>query len=243
MKKPLIGLSTSFDTFKEGIFRHSNRIFLVYNYVDALIKAGAVPIPIPTCKDKKDLSFIDDLMGMLDGVIITGGNDIDPALYKMEPHPKLGELCIEKDNLEIKMIESALEHKKGIFGICKGMQLLNVYFGGTLYQDLVENPKVKIKHKAVNTLDVPVHSIYSEPDSLIESIIGKTHRVNSAHHQTINKLSEDFIISAYAPDGIVEAIEHKSIKNIFGVQFHPEMMIEQDKIMLDFFRRFVELCL
>lgn len=238
MKKKIIGISTGFDQFKKGLFFGSNRVFLVSNYVEAVLRAGGVPLVLPSCQRESDDGYVEELMGLVDGIILTGGNDVDPAYYGEEPHPKLGELMPEKDRLEFKMIDLASKADKGIFGICKGMQLMNIYFGGSLYQDLSQYEGEKIKHSTHNTLDMANHGIELEEGSFLHEILGRTHRVNSAHHQAINRLGEGLIIGAKAPDGIIEAVYHSTKKAVFGTQFHPEMTAHVDaksQALFDYF--------
>lgn len=239
MKKKVIGISTGFDTYKKGLFFGSQRVFLVSDYVEAVIRAGAIPLALPSCQLGSDDSYVEELMELVDGIILTGGNDVDPAYYGEEPHPKLGELMPEKDRLEFKMIDLAYKSGKGIFGICKGMQLMNVYFGGSLYQDLSQYEKEIIKHSTDNTLYVPNHSIEVEEESFLFEIFGKSHKVNSAHHQAIARLGEGLKIAAKASDGIIEAVYHVDKKPVFGTQFHPEMTSLTDDKSQALFQYFV----
>lgn len=238
MKKKVIGISAAFDSFKKGLFFGSNRIYVVSNYVEAVLRAGAVPLVFPSCQLETDDAYVEELMELVDGIILTGGNDVDPSSYNEEPHPLLGELMHEKDRLEFKMMDLAFKANKGIFGICKGMQLMNIYFGGSLYQDLSQYEDLKIKHSTLNTLDRPNHSIEVEEGSLFYEILGKEHRVNSAHHQAIARLGEGLKVAAKSPDGIIEAVYHGERKAVFATQFHPEMTALSDaksQALFDYF--------
>lgn len=239
MKKKVIAISSGFDTFKKGLFFGANRVFVVSNYIEAIIRAGAAPLIIPSCAYTTDDSYVDEIMATVDGIILTGGNDVDPVYYGEEPHILLGELMREKDRLEFKMMDLAFKAGKGVFGICKGMQLMNIYFGGSLYQDLSQADEAKIKHSTLNTLDMPNHSIRVEEGTFFRKIFGEEHRVNSAHHQAVRKLGDGLIVAAKSPDGIIEAVCHRDNEAVFGTQFHPEMTAAADEKSQALFNYFV----
>ncbi len=245
MKKPLIGLTGGMELYEGGVFHGSYRIYSVANYSESIIRAGGAPIVIPPTNmydDEKNLEYLSEIIGRLDGLLLTGGNDVDPELYDEEPHKKLGKLMPQKDNMEYKLLEKALEKDIPILGICRGHQFINAYLGGTLYQDLSQNPDFTIKHEIFNELSMGTHSVNTVKDSLISKIIGDEHRVNSAHHQAIKDLSNDLIPTAYSKDGLIEATEHKDKKHIFTIQWHPEMMSHRDEKMQAIFDEFVNLC-
>ncbi len=245
MKKPLIGVTGGMELYSEGLFMGSYRIHAVANYTESIIRAGGIPIIIPPTNNIDDLSnldYLNEVIEKVDGLLLTGGNDVDPALYGEEPHPKLGKLMTQKDKMEFRLLSNALKKDIPILGICRGHQFLNAYLGGTLYQDLDLNPDFTIMHRDFSDLAMGTHTIKTVEGSLINKIIGDKHRVNSAHHQAIKDLASDLIATAYSKDGLIEATEHKDKKHIFTVQWHPEMMSHRDKKMQAIFDEFINMC-
>ncbi len=241
MKKPIIVLTGGMEMYEGGIFSGNYRVHVVANYTEAIIRAGGVPIVAPPSNDFNNLSYLANIIAMADGLLLTGGNDIDPALYDEEPHPKLDELMIQKDKMEYVLLEKAFAKNIAILGICRGHQMLNVYLGGTLYQDLSQNPNINIMHQYKTDLAFPSHTVNTVKNSRLNKLIGDKYRVNSAHHQVIKDLSPDLLATAYSEDGVIEGVEHKYRDNVFAVQWHPEMMSHNDDKMQAIFNEFVEI--
>lgn len=236
MKKPIIGITGSI--MKDPAFEHHRRSFVNDDYIRGVIKNGGVPYIIPINTDEE---VIRQQVSMLDGLILSGGVDINPLRYNQEPLVKLRDISDERDLFDLKVLEIALEKDIPIFGICRGLQIINVYFGGTLYQDLSYNEKFTIKHdQVVNPLE-KMHSIIVEKDTKLEEIMGETEWVvNSFHHQAIDQLGRNLKPVAHSKDGIIEAVEGTENKYLLAVQFHPEMIFEHDDKMSQLFKRFVE---
>ncbi|REE91702.1 putative glutamine amidotransferase [Paenibacillus taihuensis] len=196
-----------------------------HDYMHAVQKVGAAPIGIPAC----DPSACERIVEALDGLILAGGEDVDPQLYGANPDLRCGILAPERDRFELRLIEEALRQKKPILAICRGMQLLNVSFGGTLYVDVADH-----------TVDVLAHQFSRAPRwykvhrvRLLETGIRRLYgteeiRVNSYHHQAVRGLGNGLVAAAVAEDGIIEAIVHPSHPNVLAVQWHPEMMAVHD---------------
>lgn len=242
MKKAFIGITTGLNMYTSGGFQGSYRVYVVSNYVESVIRAGGVPILIPACSTESDTSYVSQIMDSLDGIIVTGGNDVDPAVYGEEPCQTLHEIAPERDVQDKLVLEAAVKRNIGVLGICRGMQFINAFFGGTLYQDLSKCSSAVIKHTPIKTLDVPVHNIDVVEGSFLYRVLGERHRVNSAHHQLLKDVAPCMRVTASAPDSVVEAIEHRDFPNIIGVQFHPEMMSHKDKKMQGIFDAFVSDC-
>ena len=231
----IIGISGS--VFEEGSVVKS---FVNRTYVDSVVRSGGVPFIMPICEDE---NIIKKMIENVDGVIMTGGVDIHPFKFNEEPNPKIGEISKERDDFDFLIMKHAFEKNKPIFGICRGIQLINVFFGGTLIQDINSQKNTKILHSQTAPRDVATHKIKIKKDSIIYDIFGTSAEVNSFHHQAIDKLSKDFKITSTANDGIVEAIEYKKKDRfIFGVQWHPECMTEKDEKMQNIFSMFVDIC-
>ena len=165
-----------------------------------------------------------------------------PFLYGEEPHPKLGPTSLERDSFEMALLKEAIKQNKPIFTICRGTQLLNVTLGGTLYQDLSQYSNWEVKHDMFPTVpDFGLHSITVKADSNLASLFGERAQVNSYHHQAIKKLAENLVPIAWAPDGIIEAVESRE-KNtkILGVQWHPELTRKKDPKEQSLFDYFVQ---
>ena len=231
----IIGISGSI--LSEGSIE---KAFVNRTYVDSVVRAGGVPFIMPICEDE---NIIKKMIENVDGVIMTGGVDIHPFRFNEEPNPKIGEISKERDDFDFLIMKHAFEKNKPIFGICRGIQLINVFFGGTLIQDINSQKNTNILHSQTAPRDVATHKIKIKKDSVIFDIFGKSAEVNSFHHQAIGKLSKDFKITSAANDGIIESIEFKKKDRfILGVQWHPECMTEKDEKMQNIFSMFVDIC-
>lgn len=210
--KPVIGIFPSYN-------EETKQVFLDDYYIDELLDSGAIPYIIPVTKDLETLTQI---LNTIDGLLLSGGVDIDPKYYGEENTGKIVEISSAMDESEQLLIKLAMEADLPILGICRGMQSLNVFCGGTLIQDIPSERGVSVVHR-LDKPETAFHNIIVEKDSPLSEAIGfGTHRINSYHHQAVKKLSPEFSACAFAEDGIVEAIYHKNKKFILGVQWHPE---------------------
>ncbi len=236
-RRPIIGISSSVIVDEAGSFAGYKRAYVNKDYVDAVIRAGGVPLIIPFSTDKE---VIISQAQLIDGLILSGGHDVSPYNYGQEPSQKIGETFPERDTYEIILLEESKKRNIPILGICRGFQLINVAAGGTLYQDLSLIPGNILKHNQVSNPTLKTHKVEIKENSFISSIFGKETMVNSFHHQVINKVANDFIVVAKASDGVVEAIEHKTYKFLVAVQWHPEMLAVNCEKARELFSKFVE---
>lgn len=237
MKKPIIGINSSRVIKHETAYSHSVIESLGNDYVESVIKAGGIPIILPILSDEESIRRQIEL---LDGIILSGGIDINPLLYNEEPSPKLGYIFPDKDNFDILIAKIACELNKPILAICRGHQILNVAFGGTLYQDLSEIEGCYIKHQQQSKDGAVTHTVDIIEGSILHSILGNSIISNSFHHQAIKDLATGFIATAYSKDNIIEAIEKTGDQFVVGVQFHPEIMTAYNNInALKIFEAFI----
>ena len=236
-RRPIIGISSSVIVDEAGSFAGYKRAYVNKDYVDAVIRAGGVPLIIPFSTDKE---VIISQAQLIDGLILSGGHDINPYNYGQEPSQKIGETFPERDTYEMILLEESKKRNIPILGICRGFQLINVAAGGTLYQDLSLIPGNILKHNQVSNPTLKTHKVEIKENSFISSIFGKETMVNSFHHQVIDKVANDFIVVAKASDGVVEAIEHKTYKFLVAVQWHPEMLAVNCEKARELFSKFVE---
>lgn len=236
-RRPIIGISSSVIVDEAGSFAGYKRAYVNKDYVDAVIRAGGVPLIIPFSTDKE---VIISQAQLIDGLILSGGHDVSPYNYGQEPSQKIGETFPERDTYEIILLEESKKRNIPILGICRGFQLINVAAGGTLYQDLSLIPGNILKHNQVSNPTLKTHKVEIKENSFISSIFGKETMVNSFHHQVIDKVANDFIVVAKASDGVVEAIEHKTYKFLVAVQWHPEMLAVNCEKARELFSKFVE---
>ena len=231
--KPVIGITTDVQQDGENILKNT--------YVQAVIRAGGLPMIIPVGLEQD----VDQLIEMFDGLLLSGGNDINPMLFNEEPHEYLGVVSPSRDSSELELARRMLKTGKPILGICRGLQVLNVAVGGTLYQDLYkqnDSPILQHIQKAPNTHCS--HYVQLDKGSLLESIAGSERiQVNSYHHQSLKEVPSDFKVTAVASDGIVEAIESTDEQFVLGVQWHPEALSAAgDAVSLRIFERFISEC-
>ncbi|MCL4581759.1 glutamine amidotransferase [Fusobacterium nucleatum YWH7199] len=236
-RRPIIGISSSVIVDEAGSFAGYKRAYVNKDYVDAVIRVGGVPLIIPFSTDKE---VIISQAQLIDGLILSGGHDINPYNYGQEPSQKIGETFPERDTYEMILLEESKKRNIPILGICRGFQLINVAAGGTLYQDLSLIPGNILKHNQVSNPTLKTHKVEIKENSVISSIFGKETMVNSFHHQVIDKVANDFIVVAKASDGVVEAIEHKTYKFLVAVQWHPEMLAVNCEKARELFSKFVE---
>jgi putative glutamine amidotransferase len=170
---------------------------------------------------------------------LSGGQDVDPAHYNEACHPLLGEISPERDHFELNLLRTAHEQKKPILGICRGLQLMNVAFGGTLYQDISQRSESSVEHN-VSMSGISLHHVELEPASILQTIFGKdAMEINSFHHQAIKDLAPGFKVIAKAKDGLIEGIVKTDSSWTLGVQWHPEVMLDSHPEMQKLFEAFV----
>lgn len=204
--------------------------------IDVITKYNHLPVIFPVVKKEMAKEYV----SMVDAVIIPGGLDIAPFLYGKEPHPKLGSTYPARDFFEYEIVKEAVKANKPVLGICRGAQIINAYYGGTLYQDLTEQypDKSLIQHSQSDKGSVPVHHVEIEKDSFLGKIFSKKAFVNSRHHQAIHTIGNGLKITAQAQDGVIEGIEHTT-DPVLGVQWHPEnlweTMPEEEMLFAKFF--------
>lgn len=223
-KRPMIGISTSLTSDNCGAFALYPRIYVNKDYVDAVIKNGGIPLIIPMTTDKETII---EQMSMVDGLILSGGHDVCPHNYGEEPCIKLEEILPERDKYDFMLLSEAKKRKIPILGICRGCQIINVFEGGSLYQDLsyIKSEVEIIKHSQDHSPEMKTHTAIVEKGTKIYEIFGENEiMINSFHHQALKDIAKEYKVTARAKDGVVEAIENMNYPFLVGVQWHPEML-------------------
>ncbi|HVL31798.1 MAG TPA: gamma-glutamyl-gamma-aminobutyrate hydrolase family protein [Solirubrobacteraceae bacterium] len=235
--RAIIGLSTSEMRRPERVdhIAHSEpariELALSLTYPEAVLRAGAVPVVIPPL----DVPAIEPLLDGLWGVCLSGGPDVDPGAYGAEPHPELGPTEAHLDRFEIALVRAAEARDMPVLAICRGLQVLNVARGGTLVQDLPSQRPSEVAHRQPDPGSTATHDVRIEAGSLTAACLGGCElRVNSFHHQAVDRLGRDLRAVGWAPDGVVEALEASDRTFVVGVQWHAESMVgapEQARLM------------
>jgi putative glutamine amidotransferase len=217
----------------------TDRFYLSRYYSEAVEVAGGAPVHISLIP-KSD--YISSVMDELDGVLLPGSDsDIDPSRYGAEPHPNLGSVHPVKDGTDLLVLDEIEKRRLPLFAICFGMQALNVSRGGTLIQDIPSQLPNAIKHQQGAPRDRPSHALKLAPTSLLSSLESEDRVfVNSHHHQAIEKVGRDLVATAWASDGLIEAVEDTRPERFaLGVQWHPELGWEKDRLSQALFERFI----
>lgn len=210
-------------------------------YIQAIEEAGGVPVLVPLYSHAETL---DTLRGRFDGLLLTGGGDVDPARYGEPAMPETQPPSHPRDEVEIAIVKAGLAERIPVMGICRGIQLLNVACGGTLYQDIHAQIPGARNHNLTNRVrGSKTHPVTFEPASLLARATGVTqHEVNSFHHQAVKDPGMGVRVIARAPDGVTEAIQIDDYPFAMAVQFHPERMYTTDPVMRRIFEAFVAAC-
>jgi putative glutamine amidotransferase len=233
----LIGVTASHLTSKSGVVHTS----IPEAYCQAILRAGGIPVLIPFDLDP---SLQEQLTNRLDGVVFSGGGDIHPSFYNGQPHPLVDEVDTARDQLEIDLLKQTIRVGKPFFGICRGLQLINVALGGSLYEDLLDQRPQALRHQYAPEFprNYLAHSVQLEANSQIGSLIPRPKiQVNSLHHQGIDRLAPDLQASGYAPDGLIEAVELPGYSFGLAIQWHPEWLTA-DQDMQRLFSAFIRAC-
>jgi len=230
--KPMIGITASLEGMRIQVQRENS---------DAISLAGGLPLIIPYIQEEQD---IQQLANRLDGLLLTGGGDIDPFLFGEEPIPELGSITPERDALEIALIREMLNQKKPILGICRGCQILNIAVGGNMYQDIYAQKGGTLLQHAQKAPRYHVsHLAIIQEGTLLSRIMQENQiKVNTYHHQAVKDLPQGFQISARSTDGVIEAFESMEHAFVLGVQWHPEDLYAKHQDMMKLFTAFVGAC-
>lgn len=228
--KPLIGVTPLYD-------KERSSLWMLPDYFDGVTLAGGVPVTLPLTDDSALLARCAD---EIDGLLITGGPDVHPSLYGRERSSVCGETCEARDRMETQMFRLIRRLDKPVFGICRGIQLINAVCGGTLCQDLPSQRPSEIVHRMQPPYDRTVHAVATADGSLLRRLTAEEIQVNSSHHQAIEKLGEGLTAVGWAPDGVIEAVEMPGARFLLAVQWHPERLAKSRAEALALFEAFVK---
>ena len=221
MSKPLIGVMPLWDEVKKSIW-------MLPGYLEGIREAGGTPVIFPLMEDREEL---EQLCSLCNGFLITGGQDVDPAIYRETPIPQMGEICTVLDQMEHQVLEYAIKEDKAVLGICRGIQYLNVQHPSKTEHHM-EPPYDRVIHQVQIIDGTPLHQLLQ----VIE--LG----VNSYHHQAVKTLAPSLTVMAESEDGLVEAVYMPKKNYVWAVQWHPELSYQIDKYSRKIFESFVAAC-
>jgi putative glutamine amidotransferase len=223
MVSPIIGVTSNYASPKEGKF---GTVSVGESYLQAVLRAGGLPVIVPAGLSHEDLQA---LLARLDGLLLTGGGDIAPQRFNGRPHPRVYEIDQRRDDLEILLVQMAAESGMPFLGICRGIQVINVALGGSLFTDISDQLTDSLRHDWYPDIprDYLAHAISVAPGSRLAGILGgDAFEVNSLHHQGVERLAPGLQAVAYAPDHLIEGVELPGHPFGLGVQWHPEWLQE-----------------
>lgn len=239
--RPIIGVPTQ--TLEEIPGELPRCWVMSQQYIRVLVDAGAVPWIVPLLRG--DMATLRAIYERLDGVFLPGGVDLHPSAYLEEPTALCGRTDPDRDETELTLTRWAMEDRKPLFAVCRGVQVINVAAGGTVHQDLAAQLPGSLKHDyfpgpSGYTRDQLVHEVRIPADTRLGRLLQtSTLRVNSMHHQGINRVAEGLRPNAFAPDGLIEGLESPNGQFLLGVQWHPESLVDSDPAMGRLFSAFV----
>ncbi|HEV2529789.1 MAG TPA: gamma-glutamyl-gamma-aminobutyrate hydrolase family protein [Thermomicrobiales bacterium] len=236
-RRPVIGIPADYTAVTNNESWHP-RWQLNQTYVDAVVDAGGLPLILPMAPEPPD-----QLIGMLDGLILSGGGDMDPARYGHEVRPECGPVTPERDDLELRMFAAARGAGLPVLGICRGHQVINVALGGTLVQDIPSQAPSEQQHNqhlAGFARDDVSHRVRLEPGSRLAEIYGTSEvQTNTYHHQAIDSLGAGLVVTGRADDGTIESVETTEGSFLVAVQWHPETLYRRHTEHASIFRAFI----
>lgn len=234
MKRPMIGVIPLYD-------RERSSNWMLPGYLEGLMEAGAFPVMLPLTKER---ALLKQIAEQCSAFLFTGGQDVAPALYQEERLPCCGEICPARDEMELALLPLVLELDKPLLGICRGIQVLNVALGGTLYQDLPTQRPSGVEHHQMPPYDKPVHQVaLAKHEPLYQLLEKEELSVNSYHHQAIRALSPQLRAMAYSEDGLIEAVYAPGYRWVWALQWHPEFSFRSDSSSQKLFQAFVQAAL
>lgn len=229
--KPIIGVMPLWDDDK-------NSIWMLPGYLDGISMAGGIPLILPLLTEGGDL---EQLMNMCDGFLFTGGHDVSPRMYSEPPMEGKISSCKKRDEMESFILKEAIDGNKPILGICRGMQFINAFLGGTLYQDIPTQFPTDIEHHQDPPYDIPLHTVDIIPGTPLYHCLGVERlAVNSYHHQAVKEIAPGLVTMAVSPDGLIEAFCMPSHRFLWAVQWHPEFSYISDSNSRKILSAFVE---
>lgn len=232
-QKPLIALTPYYNIEQKEPYMRPN-------YLKAIEAAGGIPVILPLGLAEADLARLADTF---DGFMFTGGPDIHPFYFEEETHPHCGNVSLLRDSMELSLLSLVLKYEKPILGICRGIQLLNVGLGGNIYQDIPSQfpDSLDIAHSQPFAYEIPAHTVNVVPGTLLDKVShhNSVLKVNSMHHQAVREPASGLIVSGYAPNQLIEAIEKPDYPFFLGVQWHPEYLWSQDPAAAGIFSAFI----
>ncbi|AMC93745.1 glutamine amidotransferase [Erysipelothrix larvae] len=233
-----VGISGSITVEQGPMFAGYRRVYVSEDYVGAVVQAGGVPFVLPIIDDEASVKMLVD---SIDALVLSGGHDVTPQLYGQQPKQKLQEIYPRRDTFDRRLLEAAEARNIPILAICRGFQVMNVYHGGTLHQDLSYANGDIMKHMQGFGPDVVTHDVDVVSESLLHKIVDvDSMMVNSFHHQIVDKVAPTLKVSALAQDGVVEALENPKLKFELAVQFHPEMLHRNNHYAKCIFKAFID---
>lgn len=231
--KPVIGILPLIDIGKKSYW-------MLPGYMNGVLAAGGIPVMLPYTEDAAVLKYFAEAY---DGFLFPGGQDVTPDYYGEKRQTDQDEVCTPLDRMSLTLFKTVREAGKPVLGICRGLQLINVIYGGTLYQDLPTDHPTGVDHHQAPPYDAPAHRVSVAPDTLLAHIVGAGElAVNSLHHQAIKDVGGGLTVQAVSEDGIVESVSDPDGAFLLAVQWHPECAYQSDPKSLAVFKALVDAC-
>ena len=225
---PVVGVIPLWDEEKQSLW-------MLPGYLDGLRQAGCLPMILPLTKEPEE---IDQMLTMVDGILLTGGQDVSPALYGEAP-AGTGEICELRDTMERHLLKKVMVLDKPVLGICRGIQFLNAALGGSLYQDIPSQHPSAVEHHQSPPYDKPSHEVKLVQGSPLQTLLGQEELlVNSYHHQAVKRLADGLEVMAWSEDGLVEAVWKPDQRFLWAVQWHPEFSFRTEEASRRIFAAF-----